>query len=556
MLKYIPLLFLMLFFSEESLAQSYNSKSKKAVKCFQKAVKLFDNDKYKSLELADKALSLDENFTDALLLKAELCHELNDDTTALLSYERILEIDSMDFPKIAISLSKLYAEFLCFDNSIKILNWYLSLENQKKHLREIAEHQLILSEFQKSLVENPVNYNPINIGNVVNSSDDEYVNQFYVNDNKLIFTKKYKINDSHYDLFEENVFVSTLYDSVWIMPQLLLSNVNKIGAANISYDDNKIYFSACADPYGSCDIYYVYYENGNWSQPINIRSINSSEWESQPCVSYDGKDLFFVRADKKLGTSDIFISHLNDNNEWSKPYCLDSVINTKGNEMAPFIHHDGKTLYFSSDTHLGMGGYDLFMSQRNDRGEWTKPQNLGYPLNTHADEINIVISNDASTAFISSDKDDGKSYDIYRFDLDENFRPRPVELSLPSDEDLYAEKLNRQETIVLNNIYFDFDSSELSLSSETTVDLIVTMLNTYPDLKIEIIGHTDDMGDAYYNIVLSKKRADAVMEALINKGVSSDRIKTTGLGASKPLVPNDIDEYRTINRRVEIKKIQ
>ena len=123
MLKYIPLLFLMLFFSEESLAQSYNSKSKKAVKCFQKAVKLFDNDKYKSLELADKALSLDENFTDALLLKAELCHELNDDTTALLSYERILEIDSMDFPKIAISLSKLYAEFLCFDNSIKILNW-------------------------------------------------------------------------------------------------------------------------------------------------------------------------------------------------------------------------------------------------------------------------------------------------------------------------------------------------------------------------------------------------------------------------------------------------
>ena len=82
------------------------------------------------------------------------------------------------------------------------------------------------------------------------------------------------------------------------------------------------------------------------------------------------------------------------------------------------------------------------------------------------------------------------------------------------------------------------------------------MLNTYPDLKIEIIGHTDDMGDAYYNIVLSKKRADAVMEALINKGVSSDRIKTTGLGASKPLVPNDIDEYRTINRRVEIKKIQ
>ena len=224
--------------------------------------------------------------------------------------------------------------------------------------------------------------------------------------------------------------------------------------------------------------------------------------------------------------------------------------------MAPFIHNDGKTLYFSSDTHLGMGGYDLFVSQRNDNGEWTMPKNLGYPLNTHADEINIVVSNDAVTAFISSEKDDGcGGYDIYKFDMDENFRPQYVELSLPSDEEYYADKLNRQESVVLNNIYFDFDSFELLPSSEKGIDLIVDMLNTYPELNIEIVGHTDDMGDADYNLVLSKKRADAVKTALINKGVMEDRIETRGLGASKPLVPNNSDKHRALNRRVEMKRI-
>ena len=297
------------------------------------------------------------------------------------------------------------------------------------------------------------------------------------------------------------------------------------------------------------------YYDGKWSEPRNLDMINTSAWESQPCISYDGDELYFVRRDKTLGTSDIFMSKRDDDGCWMKPEKLVNV-NTDGNEMAPFIHNDGKTLYFSSDTHLGMGGYDLFVSQRNDNGEWTTPKNLGYPLNTQADEINIVVSNDAVTAFISSEKDDGcGGYDIYKFDMDENFRPQYVELSLPSDEEYYADKLNRHESVVLNNIYFDFDSFELLPSSEKGIDMIVDMLNTYPELNIEIVGHTDDMGDADYNLVLSKKRADAVKTALINKGVMEDRIETRGLGASKPLVPNNSDKHRALNRRVEMKRI-
>ena len=555
-LKTLSLMVMMTMTLINASAQSYYTKSKKASDYFQKAQNLIHVDNVKALKYVDKALKLDTEFLNAILLKAELCQELNMDSTAMSSYERLFMIDSMAFPKSIISLSKLYTEYLYFDKSISCLIWYLSLDNQNEILRNIAEKQLILTEFRKSLVENPVSYNPENIGNIVNSHDDEFVNHYYANENKLVLTRKYQSDGITY----ENVFVSMMIDSIWTLPTSLFDNITHfgdVGAAAISHGDNAVYFSGCGwnDGRGSCDIYTMNYYDGKWSEPRNLDMINTSAWESQPCISYDGDELYFVRRDKTLGTSDIFMSKRDDDGCWMKPEKLVNV-NTEGNEMAPFIHDDGKTLYFSSDTHLGMGGYDLFVSQRNDNGEWTMPKNLGYPLNTQADEINIVVSNDAVTAFISSEKDDGcGGYDIYKFDMDENFRPQYVELSLPSDEEYYADKLTRQESVVLNNIYFDFDSFELLPSSEKGIDLIVDMLNTYPELNIEIVGHTDDMGDADYNLVLSKKRADAVKTALINKGVMEDRIETRGLGASKPLVPNNSDKHRALNRRVEMKRI-
>ncbi len=551
-------IFTLVLSSDILSAQSYHTTSKKAIKYFEMARLEFLNDDYdESLIYIEKALKYDVDFTDAILLKAELGLELGDDSSAMASFERVFEVDSMSFPKSAISLSKLYSKHFLFEKSIDILNWYLSLDNQKEILRELAEKELELANFRKMLYENPVTYEPQNIGNTVNTSADEYVNQYYVAENKLIFTRR-MISETNVD---ENVYVSTIIDSTFLLPKKLLNNIETygdIGASNISADGNEIFFSACSwsDGMGSCDIYYINNIDGKWSEPINLKSVNTTEWESQACLSYDGRELFFVRSNKHLGTSDIYVSNRDDSGRWSEAYRLDSVINTEGNEMAPFLHHDGKTLFFSSDTHLGMGGFDLFVSYRNDNNEWSKPLNLGYPLNTEGDEINLVVSNDATTAFVSTNRSSGFGrYDIYEFVLDENFRPRFVEVEKHSDEEYYVTSLFKQESVALRNIYFDFDSSELSLSSDETIDLMVTILNTYTDLKIEIIGHTDDMGNDDYNVLLSKNRADAVKNALINKGISSDRIKTSGLGASKPLVPNVTDEYRALNRRVEMKRI-
>lgn len=539
--------------SEISFSQSYKSNSKKALRNFEKARKEFLNDNRKALMYVEKALQYDENYLDALLLKAELCQDMCYDSLALISYERIFEIDSMAYPKSAVSLSKLYMKCFCYDKSVSLLDWFLSLPNQKEPVRNIAEHELSLAKFRKELVDNPVDYNPKNIGDIVNSSDDEYINQYYPAEEKIIITNFHRFEC----LVSENVYVTYMIDSLWTIPQPLFENIDAkdIGAANISADGCEIYFStsALSDGYGSCDIYCVKYVDGKWSAPQNINSVNTPEWESQPCVSADGKELYFVRGNRKAGTTDMFVSYRDVEGNWSKAECLNTKINTDGNERSPFIHHDGKTLYFSSDKHLGMGGYDLFVSRRDANGDWSEPVNLGYPLNSSYDEMNLVVSNDAVKAFISSQRLDGNGgFDIYEFELDDKFRPEAVEIETISDEDYYAAAMEKGNDVTLRNIYFEFDSADLTAESVDGINEIHDFLLEYPDVKIEIVGHTDDMGDEKYNQALSERRAEAVATALVNKGISAERIKTKGCGSTQPLFPNNFDELRDFNRRVSM----
>ena len=553
-----PLLLTILFVMSSNIlfSQSYKSSSKKAVKYFEKARQEFLNDNAKSLMYVEKSLSYDENYLDAILLKAELYQTTLKDSLALISYNRIFEIDSMAYPKSAISMAKLYMKHFRYDESIALLKWFLSLQDQKEIIRNIAEKELSLAEFRKNLYGNPVNYNPENIGPVINSSDDAYINQYHPSEEKIVFTNFHKF-ECH---VTENVYVSNLMDSLWTMPEPLLENIDSygyVGAANISFDGNEVYFSGCGweNGHGSCDIYSVEFLGGIWSVPQNINPINTSDWESQPCVSSDGKELYFVRRDKKLGTSDIFVSYRDEYDNWTKAERLTSVINTDGNEMAPFIHHDGKTLYFSSDTHLGMGGYDLFVSRRDANGKWSQPLNLGYPLNSSGDEINLVVSNDAVKAFISATRPEGYGgFDIYEFELDDRFRPEAVEVEKKSDEDYYLSALEKRQDVTLKNIYFKFDSADLTSESEEGINEVYDFLMQHPDIKIEIVGHTDDMGDEKYNQLLSERRALSVAEALMKKGVSAERIKTKGCGSTQPLFPNNFDdELRDLNRRVSMR---
>ena len=276
-------------------------------------------------------------------------------------------------------------------------------------------------------------------------------------------------------------------------------------------------------------------------------SVNDPAWDSQPCLSLDGKELFF--ASRRNGNANLYHCYRDDDGRWSEPENLGSVINTKGAEMAPFIHPDGKTLYFSSDTHTGMGGYDLFVSRRNEVGEWSEPKNLGYPINTSGDEINFIVAADGHTALISSIRESGfGGYDIYSFQLkDDDLKPEAVNVY-----DYMVEDLKPGTVVQLVNIQFEFGSAALMEDSEEGVEMLKDFLVSHPEITVELAGHTDNVGSDAYNLKLSEERAEVVRQALIAKGIDETRLTAKGYGSAKPIYPNDNEEHKALNRRTEM----
>jgi outer membrane protein OmpA-like peptidoglycan-associated protein len=155
--------------------------------------------------------------------------------------------------------------------------------------------------------------------------------------------------------------------------------------------------------------------------------VNSFFWESQPSLSADGKTLYFIRKVNKPGeqpNSDIFISQLDENGQWMTPKRLPSNINTTKQEESVLIHPDGKTLYFSSRGHLGMGGLDIYVTYKDDKGQWSDPKNLGYPINTFADENSLMVSADGNIAYFASNREGSfGELDIYSFNLPPELKP-------------------------------------------------------------------------------------------------------------------------------------
>jgi outer membrane protein OmpA-like peptidoglycan-associated protein len=203
------------------------------------------------------------------------------------------------------------------------------------------------------------------------------------------------------------------------------------GAICISPDGQFLFFAACNRPdgYGSCDIYWSGKSGDQWSEPFNLGPVvNSEAWDSQPSFSSDGKTLYFAsKRPGGKGSSDIWKTELMPDGDWMPPVNLGDSINTKDAEMAPFIHPDDLTLYFTSKGHPGMGGLDLFYSRKDENNLWQKPVNMGYPINTYADEITLVVNASGDLAYISSDKLGGKGrQDIYSFKLYKEAQPLKV----------------------------------------------------------------------------------------------------------------------------------
>jgi outer membrane protein OmpA-like peptidoglycan-associated protein len=622
----------------------------KALSSFQQGDRLIQTGQLDAaLRELEKALTLAPNFIDAQIEWANVKNQQGKLAEAELGYEKALGIDSSYETGVFYSLGIVEFELKKFREAAGHFEQFLQkatkISDKKKSNAGIY---LKNSRFAARAIENPVPYQPVNLGPAINTREAEYLPTPGADGESLTYTA---VRNGQEDFYQ-----SKKVNGVW-QPGVPLTSINtedNEGAQSLSADGKFMVFTACHRPggKGSCDLFFAELRNGKWSTARNLGApINSSGWESQPSLSADGRTLFFAAETRESKNGkEIMVSHLLPNGTWSAPESLGPPINTPGDEQAPFMHADGQTLYFMSNGHPGMGGFDLFLSRRRPDGSWGEPENLGFPVNSEGNEGALAISLDGKTAYFATDvlnvQQEGldaalsqgkESTDIYSFELPVAARPLPVTyvkalvynekdkrplsalvevtdlstgktyataqtekdglflITLPTGRDyalnvscekfLFAsENFALSETadlerpflleiplipipdefasegnskpIVLKNVFFESASATLKPESQAELDRLVRLLQLYPKLRIQINGHTDNVGSDADNQRLSEGRAKAVYGYLTGKGVEAGRLQYKGFGESRPIAPNDTEAGRQQNRRTEFEVIK
>ncbi len=445
-MKKIPVLIVLIlsisFFALAQKKQDLGTKSKRAIKLFNMAVTAYNEYNFDAaLSYLQQAKKPDKKFIEPYLLEANIYDELHLLDKEIESYKEAVRIKPDCEPKVYFYLAETEYRTGHYKGSIEHLQQGLQLKDIMPHWKIYLQAQLRLSMFAQNAVEHPVPFKPTNLGPNVNSQYDEYWPSITA-DEQTLFITVLEPKDDRFPLSKRNRQEDFYYckkdaNGKWQPRKNLGKPINtkrNEGAPTVSADGQSYYFTACnrKDGEGKCDIYFSKRIGEHWTTPRNIgKPVNSGSWESQPSVSADGRTLYFVSGRSHgYGKKDIWVSHLQDDGTWTEPVNLGPTINTPGDESSPFIHPDGHTLYFSSNAQMGLGGFDIFMSRKlddNSDTSWSKPVNLGYPINTYGDEIGLVVNPKGNYAFFASERDSGYGKkDIYGFELPEAFRPHYV----------------------------------------------------------------------------------------------------------------------------------
>jgi outer membrane protein OmpA-like peptidoglycan-associated protein/tetratricopeptide (TPR) repeat protein len=428
-----------------------------------------------------------------------------------------------------------------YSEALKYFNISANLsEEEDKHSQYINN-----CRFALEAIENPVEFEFENMGKNINTENAEYLPFISADGNEFIFTR---LLESEEDVFQEDFYKSKKINGDWSesLPMEINTTQNE-GSVSVSANGIYLVYTACSkeDGQGGCDLYLCVKQNGVWSTAQNISSLNTRYWESQACFSPDGKYLYFLSNRRGgYGGDDIWRSEITRFG-FSHPENLGATVNTKEDEMSPFLHPDNLTFYFSSKGHIGMGDFDLFVSRRTHSDTlWSTPENLGYPINSHNTENSLVVSNDGKTAYFVSDKNGFGREDIFWFELPEDKRAIPI-----SDLEMDIITVEQGGEIILNNVLFETDSYMLVETSFVELNNLINYLKKNLKTKIHIEGHTDNVGGKEHNITLSENRAAKVYGYLVDRGVSSERLSYKGYGESKPISTNKTDQGRRQNRR-------
>ena len=726
--------------------QDCNVVSPKAEKLLIKAK--FERDQQKKVAILNKALSKNPNEASVYFELGELYAVLGNNSLRTQSspsegeqmlkkaayyYQSSIQKCKSYHPKsyynlgnILFSLGKDKEALYCYKSLVEFEQKYPGqikgdYEAQKANALKIIKGL----EFDKNMKENPVPFSP-SIVNRISTPLDEYFPMISPDNDLLFYTRKIdrtRLGDIASNVVEEFTISQKEGSSTTfsigkpVDAPFNDGSFNNYGSATLSVDNREMIICACKKErvyrqnYLNCDLYVSKFKRtgkgGNdfeWSPLVNLgENINTKDgWEAQPSLSSDGRTLFFTSIRKGSRDNDIYISEKQADGSWGIAKSFDEI-NTAGKDKSPFFHQDGETLYFvssSSKERMGMGGLDIFYVRREGDG-WSKPKNIGYPINSTEDELGIFVSTSGRIAYFSSFKDG--NWNIYAFNLYKEARPEEVviikgtlassegetvknakvsihyddtnetqQIAVNEEDGSYAavvkvndsknisivaqkenstfaiskldltplqtikttnsnlpalqidqtksntaaekeapkntqtqntadstqasnqeeEEEEEEETALefpkallsdleleairplndskpirllpividtvvsgskfeLNDVLFESDSYELKKESKAILHLFVTYLLDNKNYFINIEGHTDDIGEAKANLLLSKKRAQEVKSYLVLMGVNTKRLEAKGFGESRPKFPNTSTKNRLMNRRTE-----
>ena len=424
--------------SLSTFPQELATLSKKAKKAFENAERSYRMQEYtKALVGFKDAINHDPNFFEAWIMLGEVYQEMHLDSNSVDAYRKAVSINDRAYPSAFFILANIEIKNGWYKEAQEHYTIYLNFKNISLKNKKKSEKNLRNCEFALDAIQHPVPFKPVNLGSAVNSELNEYFPCLTADNKNLLFTRLLKDKNS-FTGRQEDFYVSVNKDGNWEQAKnvgLPINTYYNEGAPTLSADGITLIFTACESVngygagrkgFGRCDLFISQLNGLKWTTPENVGTpVNSGNWESQPCLSADGRSLYFVS--NRNNDYDIWVTTKDENGDWQLPEMLNGNINTSGYEGSVFLHPDNQTLYFSSDGHTGMGGMDIFYSRRDSTGDWGVPVNLGYPINTHKDENSILIGADGELAMFASDRETGYGgLDLYQFELYEEARPQYV----------------------------------------------------------------------------------------------------------------------------------
>ena len=379
-----------------------------------------------------------------------------------------------------------------------------------------------------------------------------------------------------------DIWLTSKKNNRWDEPKNLQSPINTKyweSQPSISSDGRMLYFSSDRPGgYGGTDIWVSEFSNSGWSAPKNLGpTVNTCKDEQFPFIHSDNRTLYFSsNGHPGLGKSDLYLTRKDVKLNWETPINMGFPINSRGQDWNLVVARDGKTAYFSSDQLKGFGGLDIYTFQLPEKLQAEKVSYLsGYvrdaitkqPLsaNVELSPINgepttLTYAKPGTGMFLvplktnmkyalTIDKDGYLFYTEF-YNMPAIQRDQPIELFID------LEKIKLGNSVVLKNIFFDIDKSDIKDESKQELEKLIDFLSENNSIRIEISGHTDNIGDSKHNMVLSENRAKSVCDFLTNNGIEKSRLTYKGFGDTQPIKQNNTDENRAKNRRTEFKIIQ